>query len=174
MRLLSDGWHAAWGGAIDDVSQNPGYYDATAVARCLHGLGRDREQPATCRRRHHARGHQARLHRPRARGRPAHPCRHLLVARAAHRRDGDCSGLHPRGRPPATRPQPHIPALHLPSFVQMMAEAAQSYGIVVRDQTHSAIGFWIQDPAHGHRPSMAATATLAPRGLSRGCGPMSY
>ena len=30
MRLLSDGWHAAWGGAIDDVSQSPGYYDATA------------------------------------------------------------------------------------------------------------------------------------------------
>ena len=30
MRRLSDGWHAAWGGAIKHVSQNPGYYDATA------------------------------------------------------------------------------------------------------------------------------------------------
>ena len=30
MRLLSDGWHAAWGGAIDDVCASPGYYDASA------------------------------------------------------------------------------------------------------------------------------------------------
>ena len=30
MRRLSDGWHAAWGGAIRHVSQNPGYYDAAA------------------------------------------------------------------------------------------------------------------------------------------------
>ena len=29
----------------------------------------------------------------------------------------------------------------------MMAEAAQRYGIVVRDQTHWAIDFWIENPA---------------------------
>jgi hypothetical protein len=29
----------------------------------------------------------------------------------------------------------------------MMAEAAQTYGIIVCDQTKWAIGFWIQNPA---------------------------
>ena len=30
MRREADGWHAAWGGAIDHVSQSPGYYTTTS------------------------------------------------------------------------------------------------------------------------------------------------
>ena len=29
MQKEADGWHAAWGGAIDNVSQSPGYYTPT-------------------------------------------------------------------------------------------------------------------------------------------------
>ena len=77
------------------------------MAGGLHELGRDCEQPARGRRCHHARGHQGRRDQSRARGQPAIPVPgHLLMACAAHGRDGNRSELHPRGRAPANRPQP--------------------------------------------------------------------
>ncbi len=44
-------------------------------------------------------------------------------------------------------PSLDIPALHLPRLVRMMAEAAQKYGMIVRNQTHWDIGFWIWNSA---------------------------
>ena len=38
MRKEADGWHAGWGGAIQNVSQNPGYYTPSAwPGRCRSG-----------------------------------------------------------------------------------------------------------------------------------------
>ncbi len=67
----------------------------------------------------------------------------------AQRTDGasTASNCIPEGAHLRLDPNLNIPAMHLPNFVQMMAEAAQNYGIIVRDQTAWAIGFWIQTPA---------------------------
>ncbi len=35
----SDGWHARWGGAIDDVSSSPGYYTPSAWSDALSVWG---------------------------------------------------------------------------------------------------------------------------------------
>ena len=43
-------------------------------------------------------------------------------------------------------PKLDIPSLHLPRLVAIMAEAAQRYGIIVRDKTLHAIGFYAEDP----------------------------
>ena len=45
-RREPDGWHARWGGAIDDVSNSPGYYSPSVVERRAVGLGRERHEPA--------------------------------------------------------------------------------------------------------------------------------
>ncbi len=44
-------------------------------------------------------------------------------------------------------PKLDIASLHLPRVVEMMAEAAQRYGIIVRDKTLHAIGFYAEDPS---------------------------
>ncbi len=41
--------------------------------------------------------------------------------------------------------------MHLPWMTLMMARAAQRYGMIVRDQTHAAIGFYAQDPVRAKR-----------------------
>jgi hypothetical protein len=151
-RKLSDGWHASWGGAIEHVSKSPGYYSAhswpglsesdwgaTATSlpviagtmlvtelrssRIRHALATDLPAPAA--------------------GRYSWP---------AQRTDG--------GGPPGAIPEGarlRLPSdlglrkLHLPRIALMMARAAKRRGIIVRDQTGTAIGFFAQDP--GPRPA---------------------
>jgi hypothetical protein len=66
----------------------------------------------------------------------------------AQRSDG--TGTHPNAIPEGAHlrldPALNLAALHLPPLVLMMARAAQRYGMIVRDQTHHAIGFFIEDP----------------------------
>jgi len=147
MRLLSDGWHAAWGGAIDDVSQSPGYYDASAWPGASTSWGAtasslpdaagvitlaDIEQGAI--------NHALAVNLP-------YPCQGIY-SWPAQRTDGTGTAANciPEGAHLRIDPSLNIPALHLPPFVQMMADAAQKYGIIVRNQTHWDIGFWIEDP----------------------------
>lgn len=147
MRLLSDGWHATWGGAIDDVSQSPGYYDATAWPGASTNWG------ATASSLPHAAGvitladiNQGAIDHALAVNLP-YPCQGVY-SWPAQRSDGTGSAANciPEGAHLRIDPSLNIAALHLPLFVQMMAEAAQKYGIIVRDQTHWDIGFWIEDP----------------------------
>jgi hypothetical protein len=59
----------------------------------------------------------------------------------------------------------------------MMAEAAQKYGIIVRDQTHWAVGFWIQSPAPTTANPFYTNGVPSPTGLFQGMWPnqlMSY
>ena len=47
--------------------------------------------------------------------------------------------------------------MHLPKIVEMIALAAQRYGIIVRDQSHADIGFFAEDPTqYGAKPYTAS------------------
>jgi hypothetical protein len=53
----------------------------------------------------------------------------------------------PEGAHLRLAPNLDLSSLHLSPLVLMMAQAAQKYGMIVRDQTHEGISFFIQDPA---------------------------
>jgi hypothetical protein len=146
-RKSADGWHAAWGGAIDHVSQSPGYYNAAswigsatnwgASASSLPLVGgtmtiADLQSGSI--------DHALAMQVPFARA--------GAYALPAQRTDGlgaDASNL-PEGAHLRLDPNLDVRALHLPHMTEMMALAAQRYGIVVRDQSHHAIGFYGEDP----------------------------
>lgn len=147
MRLLSDGWHAKWGGAIRKVSQSPGYYGAGAWPGALRSWG------ATASGLPHAAGvialaeikkgainHALAINLP-------YPCLGVY-SWPAQRTDGTGTAANciPEGAHMRLDPRLNLRALHLPRLVRMMAEAAQKYGMIVRDQTHWDIDFWIQSP----------------------------
>ena len=162
MQLLSDGWHATWGGAMDHVAKARGI-STRARGRALQPAESDREQPAPGRRRDHGGRCPAGSDRSCARGQPALSLPDdLFLAGTAHRRAGTASNCIPEGAHLRLDPTLNIPALHLPKFVQMMAEAAQTYGIIVRDQTKWAIGFWIR-PRRWRAPAIRSTTAPASR-----------
>ena len=145
MHQESDGWHAEWGGEMDDVSTDPGYFTHTgqttnwgATATGLPLLG--------------GLVTEADLQR----GYINHALAISLVETArgcwswpAQRSDGSNStpGITPI--PEGTRfrldPTLNIASLDLPPIDRMLAQAAQTYGMVVRDQAGS-VSFYGQDP----------------------------
>jgi hypothetical protein len=148
MHLESDGWHATWGGAMQHVSQSPGYYNANSWPGATNGWG------ATASSLPMAAGvitmtdiEQGQINHALAVNLP-YPCQ-TIYSWPAQRTDGagTASDCIPEGAHLRLDPTLNIPSLHLPKLVQMMAQAAQTYGIYVRDQTKWAIGFWIQTPA---------------------------
>jgi hypothetical protein len=145
MHQASDGWHARWGGEMDDVSTDPGYFTHTGQTKnwgatatglpLLGGLVTEADLQ---------------------RGYIDHALAISLVetARAnwswpAQRTDGGyfSSGITPV--PEGTRfrldPNLNIASLNLPPIDRMLAQAAQTYGIVVRDKA-GAVVFYGQDP----------------------------
>ena len=147
MHRESDGWHASWGGEMDDVSTDPGYFThdgqstnwgATATGLPLLGglvTAADLE-----------------------RGYINHALAISLVETdkaywswPAQRTDGDywTSGTTPI--PEGTRfrlnPNIDVASLNLPPLDRMLAQAAQTYGIVVRDKA-GAVTFYGQDPVN--------------------------
>jgi hypothetical protein len=148
MRLLSDGWHAAWGGAIRNVSRSPGYYSAGAWP------GASRSWGATASGLPHAAGvitlaeiKQGAIRHALAVNLP-YPCQGVY-SWPARRTDGTgtAASCIPEGAHLRIDPSLNIPALHLPKLVRMIARAAQKYGMIVRDQTHWDIDFWIESPS---------------------------
>ena len=77
-----------------------------------------------------------------------------VVAWPAQRSDGTGSAAElPEGAHLRLNPSLNIPAMHLPKIVEMIALAAQRYGIIVRDQSHADIGFFAEDPTqYGAKP----------------------
>jgi hypothetical protein len=71
-----------------------------------------------------------------------------VVAYPAERTDGtlNTSVAIPEGTVFRLDPKLDLASLHLPRVIETMAEAAQRYGIIVRDRTHHAIGFFAEDP----------------------------
>jgi hypothetical protein len=136
----ADGWHATWGGRMQHVSQNPGYYadppnwGATATSLpMLGGLIRIDELRAG-----HI-DHALALAIPQAR---AH-----LYSWPAQRTDGTSTSSNaiPEGTRFRLDPALDLASLHLPRTTRIIAEAAQRYGIVVRD-TAGSVTFYAEDP----------------------------
>ncbi len=162
-------WHAAWGGAIDHVSTSPGYYTSSswpgsssywgATASSLPVAG-GVMQISELRRGHI--DHALALNVPFARS--------GVWSFPAQRTDGrnaDPNSL-PEGAHLRLDPNLDIAALGLPPAARMMAEAAQRYGIVVRDQTGWALGFSAEDPLDAPNPYVGSTGLfggLAPNYL---------
>ena len=165
LRREGDGWHARWGGAIDDVSISPGYYTPSAWNGALSVWGASGTSLplvagtmtlAELRSGHIDHALAISLPDPRA----------GVVAWPAQRSDGTGSAAElPEGAHLRLNPRLDIAAMHLPKIVEMMALAAQRYGIIVRDQSHAAIGFYAEDPTQfGAKPHTASDPYY---GLSR-------
>jgi hypothetical protein len=147
----ADGWHAVWGGVMENVSDNPGYYDNTAVAGLAADEGWGWGSTATSLPvagglitiddlRSGSIDHALALSVPDA-------CAGSF-AWPAQRGDGklttaDC--LH-EGARLRLDPSMNLDAMNLPPITLMMARAAQKYGILIRDVTHSVVSFSAEDP----------------------------
>lgn len=143
-----DGWHASWGGAMQNVSKNPGYYTPAAwpgraapnwgsTATSLPVIG------GTILIDELRRGvipHALAMDIPDARkGEFAWP---------AQRSDG---AGPPTAMPEGARlridPAVDLDRLGLSPAGRVIAEAAQRYGIVIRDRTNHATAFYAEDPS---------------------------
>lgn len=146
MRKLADGWHADAGGAMDDVSKGPGYYTAKSWPGAKPWWGATGSRlpkiGGTILLSELASGH---IDHAIAMNLP-HP-RAGVFSWPAQATDGIGSADDiPEGARFRLDPDLDIAAMHLPYLTRIMAEAAQKYGIVVRDQTGSNVNFFIQDP----------------------------
>jgi hypothetical protein len=142
-----DGWHAAWGGAMERVSQSPGYYtrDSWPGARPYWG--------ATATSLPVAAGtitidelRRGRIDHALALNLPT--LRSDAYTSPAQRTDGvDRSpDAIPAGAHLRIDPRLDVRGLYLPRITEQIALAAQRYGMVVRDETHHSIGFFAEDP----------------------------
>jgi hypothetical protein len=145
MRKQHGRWHARWGGEMDDVSQNPGYFTHSAqtngwgaTATGLPLLGglvtfADLKRGSI--------NHALAIAIPKT--------QMAKYTWPAQRTDGRsmAPGVWeiPEGMRFRLDPHLNIAALHLPKIDRMLARAAQRYGIVVRDRAGSVV-FYGQDP----------------------------
>jgi len=148
MRLEAGGWHAAWGGAMQGVSHSPGYYTTDSWPGALPQWGATATSLPVA-------GGVITLAEIQSRQIDHALALDVPAARAgvftfpAERTDG--AGTSPTDLPEGAHlrldPKLNLSTLHLPAITLMMAQAAQKYGIIVRDQTGDGLSFFIQDPA---------------------------
>ncbi len=163
-RKLADGWHASWGGAIARVSQSPGYYTTSSWPGATPSWGATATSlpvaAGTIRIDELLRGcidHALAVDLPYPRA--------GVFSWPAQRTDGTGGPTEiPEGARLRLDPNLDLSRLEMPPLVRMMAVAAQKYGMVVRDQTHHAIGFFIEDP----RPSKRTSLFSGPTGFYGG------
>jgi hypothetical protein len=145
----ADGWHASWGGAMAQASRSPGYYDAAswpglsgphwgATATSLPVIA---GTITAAELRAGVIAHAVAMNIPWARPN--------VYAWPAQRTDG--ASADPAAIPEGARfrldPTLDISALGLPPVARAIAYAAQRYGIIVRDQTGQAVGFFTENTA---------------------------
>ncbi len=171
LEQTAEGWQATWGGAVQNVSSDSGAYGpeawpgaeqmwgASASSLSIVG-GLITLEDLKLGRINHAL--ELAVPNPRA----------AVYASPALRTDGSSTEPFslPEGAHLRLDPSLDLGALHLPRFTLMMAEAAQRYGIVVRD-TAGDIAFYGQDPtptgtnpyigAHGYYEGKTAQQLLA-------------
>jgi hypothetical protein len=143
LHKLPDGpWEAWWGGRMDHVSTNPGYFDAhfgaTATSLPLvGGLIRIDELQ------------QGHIDHALAFAVPA--ARKQVFSWPAQRTDGRSTdgAVLPEGARLRIDPRLNLATLNLPPATRMIAEAVQRYGMVLRDQTGLAVGFYAEQPQPG-------------------------
>jgi hypothetical protein len=147
LRREADGWHAAWGGAIEHVSTSPGYYTATSWPGSAPHWGATASSlpliAGTMTIAELSEGvipHALAMEVPFARASV-----HTWPAQRTDGRNPDPLSL-PEGARLRLDPSLDVRALKLPRLTEQMALAAQRYGIVARDQSTHAIGFYAEDP----------------------------
>jgi hypothetical protein len=147
----ADGWHVSWGGAMQHVSTSPGYYSSSvwpglksyegwnwgasaASFPIAAGVVRISELRAG------VIPHALAINLP-------DTC-YKAFAWPAQRTDGTSksAGCIPEGAHLRLDPNLDLSKLKLPWIDLMLARAAQKYGMIVRDRTHHAIGFYGEDP----------------------------
>ena len=142
----SDGWHASWGGAMRHASTSPGVFTADAWPGAKPWWGATASSLALA-------GGVMTIDELR-RGRIDHALaiavpdvRANVIAAPAQRTDGASrdAGALPEGAHLRIDPRLNLASLEMTPLVRMMAEAAQRYGIVVRDFA-GVVAFAGQDP----------------------------
>ena len=140
------GWRAWWGGGIEDVSHSPGVYGPGAWRGATSSWGASASSLSivggliTLEDLAHARiEHALAIGIPHVRA--------GVYASPARRTDGnDAAALAlPEGARLVLDPGLDLSKLHLPPLTLTLAEAAQRYGIVVRDRA-ARVSFYAQDP----------------------------
>jgi hypothetical protein len=142
----SDGWHASWGGAMRHVSTSPGVYTPGAWPGAKPWWGATASSLALA-------GGVMTIDELR-RGRIDHALalavpdvRASLIVDPAQRTDGTSQGATalPEGAHLRLDPRIDLSSLEMTPLARMMAEAAQRYGIVVRDFA-GVVAFEGEDP----------------------------
>jgi len=146
LERAAEGWQASWGGAIQNVSSDPGAYGPEAWPGAKTAWGASASSLSI------AGGlitledlelgqidHVLAIALPNTRA--------GVYASPAERTDGGAteSLSLPEGARLRLDPSLDLAALHLPRLTLMMAESAQRYGLVVRD-TAGNVAFYAQDP----------------------------
>ena len=173
MQKQADGWHASWGGAMENVSQSSGYYSTTSWPGALSAWGATATSLPT------AAGvitlqdiQQGHIDHALALDLP-YP-RSGVWSWPAQRSDG--TGTDPNAIPEGAQlrlaPNLNLAALNLPPLTLMIAQAAQKYGMIVRDQTHWAIGLFAENPIPlDTNPYYTSSGTPSPTGPFEGKWP---
>jgi hypothetical protein len=145
-RRQAGSWHARWGGAMDHVSTSPGYYSSSSWSGALSVWGASATSlPLVAGTMMLSELRAGRIDHALAMSVPE--ARAGVVAFPAQRSDGfGTTADLPEGAHLRLDPRLNIAAMRLPKFVEMMALAAQRYGIIVRDESHGDIGFFAEDP----------------------------
>ena len=146
LRRVAGQWHAGWGGAIHHLSSSPGYYTSAswpgahaywgATATSLPVIAGTMTI-----------GELERGHIDHALAISIPNAKRATFAFPAQRTDGTltASAAIPEGTTFRLDPKLDLSSLHLPRVVALMAEAAQRYGIIVRDKTLQSIAFYAED-----------------------------
>lgn len=147
LRRAGGQWQAAWGGAMHEVSSNPGYYTASSWPGARSYWGSTATSlPVIAGTMMIGELERGQINHALAIALPN--TRQGVFAFPAERTDGTLttSVAIPEGATFRLDPKLDLRSLHLPRVVEVMAQAAQRYGIIVRDKTLHAIGFYAEDP----------------------------
>lgn len=151
MQLEPDGWHARWGGEMDNVSSNPGYFTHWGVSTNWGGTATG--LPLLGGLITFADLQRGYINHALAMAIPQTESRYWSWP--AQRTDGSAPAGGVAQIPEGTRfrldPSLDIASLNLPPIVRMIAQAAQRYGIVVRDKA-GAVTFYGQTATGSYNP----------------------
>jgi hypothetical protein len=166
LEQVGSGWQADWGGAIEHVSSSSGAYGPKAWRRANPYWGASASSLSI------AGGlitledlERGQINHALAMGIP--DVRAGVYASPAQRTDGTSSSSLslPEGAHLRLDPKLDLAALHLPRLTLMIAEAAQRYGIFIRDTT-GQVTFYAQDP-----PPTEASPYAGAKGFFEGMTP---
>jgi hypothetical protein len=169
LRREGGAWRADWGGAIRAVSHSPGFYDARSWPGLsgFHWGATATSLPVAAGVMRIAELRRNRIEHALAMNVPT--ARPGVFAWPAQRSDGIGSSADiPEGAHFRLDPSLDLASLDLPPLTLAMAEAAQRYGIIVRDQT--GVGNGISFSGQAARPAGEAPYTR-PGGFYGGLTP---